>query len=439
MKQFLKKLVTFILTLEAKLVLKKYKPKIIAVTGSVGKTSTKDAIYAILEDNFFSRKSSKSYNSKIGIPLVVLGEKSGWNSPTKWLKILINGILLVAKKQNYPRILILELGAEKPGDIFNIIKWVKPDIGVVTALGDIPVHVEFFASPASLRNEKLRILKKLEAQDAAVLNFDDETVLEMREKTKARIITYGLGEGADLRASNYRVVIRGNSKSGPLSGFDCGGITFKIDYKGSSVPVRISNSFGKQQMYACLAAAAVGTSLGINLIKISEALNVHYSSPPGRLKLIEGIKQTKILDDTYNSSPIAAHAALDTLKDIPALRKIAVLGDMMQLGKYTLEAHKEIGEIAAKICDVIFTVGLRSKFTAEGARNAGMPCGNVFEFLDGKEAGMALIKFLKKGDLILIKGSQAMRMEQIVENIMAHPENKEKLLVRQEKEWKLGS
>ena len=408
--------------------LKRYKPKIVAVTGSVGKTSTKDAIYAVLKSHFFLRKSAKSYNSEIGIPLTVLGEESGWGSLMKWTAIIARGILLAIRKKNYPKILVLELGAEKPGDISNIINWVKPDISVVTALGDIPVHVEFFASPASLRDEKLQILTKLDAKDHAILNFDDETVLEMREKTKARIITYGLGEGASVRASNYHIIAKKLSEKS--------GITFKIDYKGSSIPVRVFNTFGRQQMYACLAAASAGLTFGMNLVKISEAIGLYYSSPPGRLKMIEGIKKSQILDDTYNSSPIAAHAAIDALKDIESLRKVAVLGDMMQLGKYTLEAHKEIGGIAAGVCDILFAVGPRSKFTAQGAIEAGMLTDKVFEFSDSVDAGIALKDFIKEGDLILIKGSQAMRMEKIVEEIMAHPEDKEKLLVRQEKEWK---
>ena len=291
------------------------------------------------------------------------------------------------------------------------------------------MHVEFFSTPEELRLEKAMILNPLSSFDKAVLNYDDITVMELAEKTKAEIITFGFGRGADVLASNYKLILK-QGKNGKIPE----GITFKIDYKGASAPVRVYETFGKQQVYACLAAAAVGLGLGLNLVKISGGLSL-YKSPPGRLKLIKGVKETLIIDDTYNSSPLALHAALDFVSDIPSERKIAVLGDMLELGKHTVSAHTEVGEIAASICDIIFVVGIRAKFIKDGAFSAGFPPENIFEFSDSAGAGAALQNIIKKGDLILIKGSQSMRMERAVEEIMARPEDKEKLLVRQDKFW----
>lgn len=427
MKDIFKKTVIAIITFEAKLVLKKYKPKIVAITGSVGKTSTKEAVVSVLSGEFSVRGNKGSYNSEIGVPLTILDLNNAYFSFFEWIKNIFRGFLLLVKKVNYPRILVLEWGADKPGDIENLTKWIKPDVSIVTALGDIPVHVEFFSSPESLRQEKSKILKPLKARDKAVLNFDDETVLEMREKTKAELITYGLQNGADVRGSSYKIILGGKEKIPE-------GMTFKLEYKGSFVPVRVYNTFGKQQMYACLAAASAGIIFGLNLVKISEFLSL-YESPPGRLKLIKGLKGSFILDDTYNASPMAVHAALDTLNDLPSKRKIAVFGDMMELGKHTMSAHKEVGMIAAKVCDFIFVVGMRAKFIKEAAVEFGFDKEKIFEFPCSAEAGEELKKIIEKGDLILIKGSQVMRMEKTVEEIMAYPQDKEKLLVRQDKFW----
>lgn len=425
MKDLFKKIIITIITFEAKLVLKKYKPKIIAITGSVGKTSTKEAIVSVLGGDFYVRGNKSSYNSEIGVPLTILGVKNAYFSVFEWLKNIFQGLGLVIKNQNYPRILTLEFGADKPNDIQNLTNWIKPDISIITALGDIPVHVEFFNSPEALRSEKAKILKPLKPHNKAILNFDDETVLELRSKTKAELFTFGILSGADIRGTNYKIMITGKKPSG---------ITFKLEYKGNFVPVRIYGAFGRQQMYACLAASAVGIIFGLNLVKISEYLS-RYTSPPGRLRLITGIKDTLILDDTYNASPMAVHAALDTLNDIPAKRKIAVLGDMMELGKFTMAGHKEVGAAAAKVCDLLFVVGLRSKFIKEEALANGFSHDNIFEFSNSAEAGEELQKYIEKGDLILVKGSQAMRMEHVVEEIMADPSEKEKLLVRQDKFW----
>lgn len=438
LKQIIKKIIIAALTLEAKLILRKYDPKIIAVTGNVGKTSTKEAIAAVLGSRFFVRKSLKSYNSEFGVPLTIIGSETGWNRIFAWVKILGDGFVLIFKKRDYPHFLVLEIGADRPGDIQKISKWVKPHATVVTSIGEVPVHVEFFAGPEMLAREKSKLVQNTRIGGHVLLNYDDDTVLAMKNKARANVITYGFGEGADVRGSNYSISYeRGENGLERPEGF-----SFKADYKGNSVPVRIHESFGKKQMYSALAALAVGVSQELSILDLSSALSL-YKSPPGRLKLIEGIKKAWILDDTYNSSPAALHAALDLLKDFPASprqngetgRKIAVIGDMLELGKFTIDAHKAVGQRIGSVAQILCTVGPRARFIAEEARETGFSKNRIFEFSDSVEAGRMLETEIAEGDIILVKGSQAMRMEKIVETIMRHPEKKEELLVRQEKEW----
>ena len=212
------------------------------------------------------------------------------------------------------------------------------------------------------------------------------------------------------------------------------GLTFKMDYAGSSVPVRIIGSFGKQNVYAALAGAAVGITYGMNLVEISESIG-KYKPPPGRLNLVEGEKETWILDDTYNASPQATHAAIDVLRDLPAKRKIAVLGDMLEIGKFTIQSHQKVGDQLNGVADIVITCGPRAKFIAKELLDHGFAPNKIISVSDSYEAGKELERMIEPGDLILVKGSQSMRMERVVEEIMANPEKKSELLVRQEQEW----
>ena len=432
MKNIFKKIIIAILWFEARLILRKYKPKIIGVTGNVGKTSAKEAIAAVFSRSFRTRKSVKSYNSELGVPLAILGKETAWSSVLGWFFIILHGLRqIIFNDKTYPEILILEMGADRPGDLSYLTNWVRPDMAVVTAIGEVPVHIEFFSGPEALAREKAKILRCLDINDWAALNFDDAVVFEMKEKIKSKTITFGFGEGADLRASNYQIIYQKDENENDIPF----GISFKIDYKGATVPIRLPDTFGRQQVYAALAAAAAGISQNFNLIEISEALS-QYSSPPGRLKLLAGIKKSWLLDDTYNSSPQALHAALDTLRDIPARRKIAVLGDMLELGKHTIEAHREAGKRLKSIAEILLTVGPRAKFIAEEARESGFDKENIYCFSDSADAGKKLRDLIKEGDLILIKGSQGTRMEKTVEEIMAYPEQATRLLARQDPVWK---
>ena len=198
------------------------------------------------------------------------------------------------------------------------------------------------------------------------------------------------------------------------------GISFKLEHGSAIVPVRIDNVFGRAHAYAAGAAAAVGIVFGMNLVTISEAL-ARYAPPESRMQLLPGIKYTNIIDDSYNASLIAMRSALETLAALPAKRKVAVLGDMLEIGKYTPEAHEAVGRLAARDADVLFTVGPRAKFIAEAARGAGMKRTAIFSFDTADEARKPVQDFIKKGDLILVKGSHSMELNKIVEEIKEVP------------------
>lgn len=426
MKEFLKKIVITILQFEARLVLRRYKPKVIAVTGSVGKTGTKDAIYEVVSKAVFTRKSEKSYNSELGVPLTVLGLSTGWNSPLAWTRNIVHGLATLFLKNHYPKWLVLEIGTDKPGDIPKITKWLKPDVVVVTRIGDVPAHVEFFDSPKAVLEEKGHLVEALKSDGLLVLNGDDKRVLSLDRKTDAEVTTYGIGEEAKLRGAHIQTLYEYEK---PV------GVAFKIEYGQNAIPVTLHSTLGKHYVYNALAAASVGAHLGMNMVTIAEALG-KYETPPGRMRLIEGIKETTILDDTYNASPVAAEAALATIGDITTKgRRIAVLGDMLELGKYAADEHKRIGEIVGQTCDMLFAVGPRAQYFAEGALLGGMSEKVILQFDDAQKAGKCLEGILAPGDVILIKGSQNMRMERAVQEIMARPERRRELLVRQESEW----
>lgn len=426
----MRKILQYILKILAILVLRKYKPVIIAVTGSVGKSSTKEAIYHVLKTHLGERqvrRNMRNYNNEIGVPLTIFGLETGGRSIFRWLIRFIRVFWMVIFKIPYPNFLILEMGADRPGDIKYLVKFVHPKVGLITALGEIPVHVEFFANPQQIAQEKKNLVKVLKEEEVAILNYDDEKVIEMTDDLKARVLTYGLKEQADVRAINYDLKINSDEQVSELN--------FKLEVKGSSVPVKLINVLGVQHLYSALAAAAVGVVFNMNSIEIAEALK-EFQPLPGRMRLIRGIKNSLIIDDTYNAALLSMEAALDSLEVFEGKRKIVVLGDMLEIGRYTAEAHQKIGKKAAEIGDLIFAVGSRAKFIVEAAIKAGFPKDRIFHFIDSKEAGKAVQKELKEEDIVLVKGSQSIRMEKIVKEIMVEPEKAEKLLVRQDKSWR---
>ena len=416
MNQVFKKIIFYLLQIESRLVLWKYKPKVIAITGSVGKTTAKDAVFAMLSDTSHVRKSEKSYNSEIGLPLTVLGLPNGWSNLHVWLKNILKGLALILFRRKYPEWLVLEVGIGKLGDMGRTASWLKSDAVIVTTIGETPVHVEFFPSKKHLVEEKSELIKTLKKDGLLVLNADDEAVLEMKTKSKSRVVTYGFKEGADVLGSEENI---NYSERGVPDG-----LRLRVDVGGNSLPVAVEGVFGKNHAYAALVALALASGLKLNMVEAAERIK-KYEFAPGRMRVLEGANGTLIIDDSYNSSPAATYAALGTLGEIKtAGRRIAVLGDMLELGKHTDEAHQSAGEVARERSDVLITVGPRSK-VMEGD----------FHFSNSREAGEFLKTFIKRGDLILVKGSQGMRLERTVEAILEDQANKSHLLVRQEPEW----
>ena len=425
MKEYLIKKLQSILRVLAKLTIKRYRPFIIGVTGSVGKTSTKSAIYSVLSSNFSARMGKGNLNNELGLPLVVLGDYKTSGGAFFWLKVLFWGFFGLIWRKNYPEILILEYGADKPGDMDYLLTVAKPDLVVVTAVGEIPVHVEFYQGPEGVAKEKGKLVKAVGLGGNVILNLDDPFVADMKDLTKGDVMTYGFLEEADLRIGNF---MNRSEDNKPL------GISFKLETEDNFVPVKIDGSLGKAKAYSAAAAAAVGLIKGMNFVKISEAL-AQYQGEPGRCRLLEGVKNTNLIDDTYNSSPIAMFSALEVLKDLPAHRKVAILGDMAELGQYTNHAHEEAGKLVVGAADVLVTVGGKGKFIADGALKHGLPQNNIYSFADSDEAAKNIKDIIEPYDLILIKGSQSMRMERVILEIMAEPQQAHKLLVRQYGKW----
>ncbi len=425
----MKKILEFKLKVLAKLVLKKYKPEIIGITGSVGKTSTKDAIYAVLQKKYRVRKSIKNYNNEIGVPLTIVGAESAGRSLVKWTAVFVQALnLLIKKDKDYPEILILEMGVDKPGDMAYLTKIAKCKVGVVTAVGT--VHVENFGSIEGIQKEKFELIKNVIPGGWSVINYDDEKTRKMIDMVTSKVITYGFDKKAQVRAEEIKYSFQAE---------EINGISFKIFYNGSVVPVSLPKILSKASVYSALVGAAVGIVYDMNLVDIALALR-DLESPIGRMKKIAGIKGTLIIDDSYNAEPKSMNLAVETMAILPlneGAAKYAVLGDMLELGQYSEEAHREIGKLVfASNIDYLITVGERSRDIGRGAKEAGMNKDFIFNFATSEEAGKFLQNRIKQDDLLLVKGSQGIRMEKIVKELMANPIKAKELLVRQGKEWK---
>lgn len=427
MKQFFKSLVVKLLSMEASAVLKRRQPYIIAITGNVGKTSTKDAIFTVLKDAHNVRKSEKSFNSELGVPLTILGLQNAWNNPFLWAKNILDGLFTVLFPGDYPDILVLEMGVDRPGDMASMCRWIKPDVVVLTRLPDVPVHVEYFASPEAVIAEKLELVKALKQDGVLVYNNDDEQIVKVVEEVRQKAYGFSRYSLSDFTASADKVMYR----DGVPDGFE-----FMLTHDKKTKVIRIHGSLGVQHTYNFAAAVAVARVVGVSVDVAAEALRNH-ESPSGRMRIIPGLKETVIIDDTYNSSPVASERALLTLKELYGhKRKIAVLGDMLELGDFSSEEHEKQGVLAAKVCGMLVTVGVRARKIAEGALEAGMDEANIFQYESWQRASNELQEMMRPGDYILVKGSQGVRLEKLVEEIMAEPAKAPDLLVRQSEEWR---
>lgn len=406
-------------------VLKKYRPQIVGITGSVGKTSAKEAVFKVLSSKYDVRKNLKNYNNEIGIPLTIIGAESGGRSFFRWLLVFVKWLLALALPVKYPEILVLEIGVDRPGDMKYLMSFIPVNIAIVTNIS--LSHVEFFNDIDHIAKEKGRLIEAVPENGAVILNSDDEKVLDMQEKTKARVITYGFEKDAQVKASDI------------LFNYDNGqpdGLSLKLNFEGKIIPTRLNHLLAKHQVYAALAAIAAGIQCKVNLFDAVTSLET-YIAPPGRTVLLKGIKNSLIIDDTYNASPASTAAAMEILEKLDAPRKIAVLGDMLELGKETERSHKDVARAVADAkADLFFAVGERMEMAVKELQKIGYSRDKIFYFEDPVLAGQMLQRAIKEKDLVLVKGSQGMRMEKIVEEVMAEPQDAEKLLCRQDKKWR---
>ena len=427
MKKIVLKILEWKLVFLAKRVLRRYQPKIVAVAGSVGKTSTVQAIALALAKDFRVGQTLRSYNQELGVPLSILRQETGYRSLWRWLVIFFRAIKLGLgpKVENYPNLLVLELGADKPGDLSKLLKWIHPEIGVLTAA--TTEHVEYFGSVNAAISEEQKIVKALPKSAIAIINDDDPNITNIAKDLKAEIIRFSQTHEAEVAVTN--AAIFGDDVR------NLQGVSAKISVAGSSIPVVIKDTLGRHSLYAVAAAFAAALALKINLSNVSEQIR-NYQAPAGRMRLIKGIKKILIIDDTYNSSPAAAKAAIETLHELKtSSKKYAILGDMLELGTVSEEEHKRLGEFVFDKIDYLITVGGQAKHIAETAEKAGMSQDKILSFDKIEGVGNFLQNRLQPGDLILVKASQGICCEKIVKEIMAEPERAKKLLTRQYWPW----
>ncbi|MBI2099412.1 UDP-N-acetylmuramoyl-tripeptide--D-alanyl-D-alanine ligase [Candidatus Uhrbacteria bacterium] len=424
----MKKLAIKFLAICAKAVLKKYQPKIVAITGTVGKSSAKEAAFAVLRRSLVVRASRSNYNTEIGAPLTILDLPAPGRSVLKWIRVILRTVkLLAATDHSYPDVLILEMGADRPGDIKKLADIAAPHAAIITAI--TPVHLEKFISLSEVRKEKLQLWAGVRPNGTVIGNADDPSVAEEIKKIKRKIISYGT-ENGDIMAGEIMIF----AAPGEFIEEQVRGIAFKLYADGSVLPVHIDGVLGRSHALAAASGAACGAAFGLNYHDIVEGLH-GYAPLPGRMRLIPGIKHTLLIDDSYNASPAAMNKAMEELAAVPIAennKHYAILGDMLELGSESVNYHIEIGRRAVELgVDVLICVGELGAEIMKAAKEAGMDEGKVFHFGISEEAGLFAQERIKTGDVILIKGSRGMRMEKAVLELMAEPEKAEEILVRE--------
>ncbi len=347
--------------------------RVVGITGSVGKTTTKELAAAVLARRYVTLKSEASYNNEIGLPLALM------------------------HLTNEHERAVLEMGMYDVGEIADLARIARPHVGVVTIIG--PVHLERARTIERIVEAKMELVEALPPtpEGVAILNYDDERVRGMAQATQARVFYYGLSPDADLWADH-------------IEGLGLDGIRFRLHHGGETLHVKIP-LLGRHSIHTALRAAAVGLAEGLDWQEIIEGLR----GPSAQLRLVSvlGPKGAIILDDTYNASPASTFAALNLLDELDG-RKIAVLGDMLELGGYEREGHEKVGMRALEVADVLITLGPRGHIIGETALRWGMPADHVHILEENAEVVTLLEQMVTGDDVILVKGSRAMRMEEIV-------------------------
>jgi len=348
-------------------------PRVIGITGSVGKTTTKEVVTRVLASRYRVQHSTGSYNNEIGLPLTLL------------------------ELTDADAYIVLEMGMYVRGDIRLLAEIARPHVGIVTNVE--PVHLERAGSIENIALGKRELVESLppRPEGVAILNYDDRRVRAMAEHTQARVFSYGLSPEADLWADDVET-----------QGLD--GIRLRLHYAGEQLYVKVP-LLGRHSAHTVLRAAAAGLVEGLDWQEIVEGLRA--PGPQLRLVAVQGLQDSLILDDTYNSSPASALAALNLLKTLEG-RKIAVLGDMLELGDHEEAGHLKVGCRTANIVAELITVGERAHFIAQGAELCGLPRNRIHETVDCETAVAVLREILQAQDIILVKGSRGIKMEQIV-------------------------
>ncbi|MDX9913719.1 MAG: UDP-N-acetylmuramoyl-tripeptide--D-alanyl-D-alanine ligase [Candidatus Moranbacteria bacterium] len=415
-----------ILRFMAAAILKRHKPQIVGITGSVGKSSAKEAVFLVLKDNFKVRKNEENYNNEIGIPLTIIGAKTGGKNLFKWSVVFLKWIFWLIAPAGYPKILILEMAIDRPGDMKYLMSFIPLNVGILTNVSSS--HLEFFKNIKAIAKEKSILVKSISKSGVAILNTDNPFIREESDGIKAQVISYGFNEGADIKVTDVRFNYdeAGNSK----------GLSFKLNFNKKIIPLRLPRIIAKHHLYAALAAVGVGEYFKINMIDALGALE-NFQSPLGRMNLIPGINKSLIIDDTYNASPVSTLAALSTMEQINAKRKIVILGDMFELGEDSEAGHMEVVKTVLEgKFDKFISVGKRMHKATQDLLGNNNSIKSVLFFDNPIEAGKIIKNTIQEGDLILVKGSQGMRMEKVIEEIIDSSEEVEKILCRQSKRWK---
>jgi UDP-N-acetylmuramoyl-tripeptide--D-alanyl-D-alanine ligase len=347
--------------------------RVIGITGSVGKSTTKELVAEVLEQRFRTLRNVGNLNNEIGLPLTLLRLGEGHQRA------------------------VLEMGFYVPGEIAFLCDLALPSIGVVTNIGT--VHAERAGSQEIIARGKAELVQALPPapQGVAVLNYDDPLVRPMAELTQARVIFYGLDSHADLWADH-------------LESLGLEGIRFRLHYRNEALYIRVP-LIGRHSVHTALRAAAVGLAEGLTWQEIIEGLHSQHTQL--RLVAVRTESGALILDDTYNASPESTLAALNLLDELEG-RKIAVLGDMLELGPYEAQGHEMVGVRAAEVVDQLVTVGERGRLIATAAQQSGLADQYITQVEDAPQAVEYLSSRLAAGDIVLVKGSHGMRMERIV-------------------------
>jgi UDP-N-acetylmuramoyl-tripeptide--D-alanyl-D-alanine ligase len=395
------------------------KPYIVAVTGSVGKTSTKLAVARLLQAGGYRVLVHEgNYNSELGLPLAIFGQEAPrpvWNLAA-WRRIyrLNEAALSRAVASREYDVWVLEMGAEQPGDIVKFMKYIRPDLGIITSIK--AAHLEGFGHIAKIAAEKMALAA---GSKTALLNADDGLVMMERPKLDVPTKTYGLKNG-DFRFQNNRFAFG----AGYMGVLNLAGAKQQV-----TIPV-----LGEHSLYPAVAAAAASAMIGLKSAEIAAALP-ELKPVAGRMNLLAGKNDSYIIDDSYNSSPEAAVAALETLYQLPGKRKLAILGSMNELGDYTEAGHQLVGQTAAKV-DLLATIGAAAAdYLASAAQRAGLAAAKIKTFTRPWDAGTWIASQMTMGDVVLVKGSQnGVFAEEAVATLLTESADRSKL-VRQSPEW----